>query len=156
MDKIPEFEDSAVYSRRTGWKFLEKSVSYWEDPLRETLPQCHRRIQSCKPMFIPWNACSSMKRLQSPNTSNPVWKDRSRGMCLACQVWIKRKCSHARLFTFWSVKWFLHGVLQSTRSVFQYRLFTLVKGRLLKAKVIQGKLIYQFNLKHGDDGLALL
>ncbi|XDV21050.1 hypothetical protein PO909_026234 [Leuciscus waleckii] len=49
-----------------------------------------------------------------------------------------------------------HSVLQATHSVCQYLLFTLAKGRLLNVKVNQGKLIYQFKLKHGDDGLALL
>lgn len=93
----------------------------------------------------------------SLQTSNPVWEDRLRRMCPAYQVWIKRKCSHASLYIFfWSVTWFLQGVLQSAHSICQYWLFTLAKGRLLKAKVNQGKLIYQFKLKHGDDGLALL
>lgn len=142
------------FCKTTGQQILEKLVQHSEDPFIETLPQCHCRIQSCKPAFISWNMFSSKKC--SPNTSNPVWKDRLRGMYLACQVWMKRKCSPANLLTFWSVTWFLHGILQATHSVCQYLLFTLAKGRLLNVKVNQGKLIYQFKLKHGDDGLALL
>lgn len=67
--------------KRTGQQILEKSVQHSEDPFRKTLPQCHCRSRAAHQLSY-HEIYFPARSLLSPNTSNPVWKDRLRGMCL--------------------------------------------------------------------------